>query len=159
MTIARLGNGGRLILLLAALVAFHISARRASTQTPDMARQVTLFGIVATPNSSTVDKRLVKIAPQLRKLLPNHGFKLLDVQSKRLEPGEVLSSNLGDGFSAETTLVQPIDPNGKVQLRCVLTLNGMSQIDTVVATPPNQLFFCDKPLANGSRMLIGIGAR
>ena len=30
---------------------------------------------------------------------------------------------------------------------------------TLVATPPNQLFFCDKSFPDNSRLLIGIGAR
>jgi hypothetical protein len=35
----------------------------------------------------------------------------------------------------------------------------MVQLESQVSTPPNQLFFSDKLLANGSRLLIGVGAR
>ncbi len=123
------------------------------------ARQVTLFGVIASPTDMRIDPKLAKIEPQLRKVLPNHGFKLLDVQSKRLTVGKTLTCNLGDGFTAGTTLVRPVDENGKVQLRCAVLLNEMVQLETLVATPPNQLFFCDKTLDNNTRLLIGIGAR
>ena len=33
-----------------------------------------------------------------------------------------------------------------IELRCALQLNGISQFDIPVATPPNQLFFCDHML-------------
>jgi len=123
------------------------------------ARQVTIFGIVATPNDSTIDPKLKAIAPQLRELLPNHGFRLLDVKTKRLAAGQTVTCDLGGGATAATTLIRPLDDDGKVQLRCDLLVNDVSQHATLVATPPNQLFFCDKVLNNGSRLLIGIGAR
>jgi hypothetical protein len=37
--------------------------------------------------------------------------------------------------------------------------NGDVLFDTLVATPPNQLFFCDRMIAGGQRLLIGVGAR
>jgi len=123
------------------------------------ALQVTLFAIVATPGSNAIDPKLTAIASQLRKLLPNHGFQLLDVQSKRLSPGESVRCDLGSGLTAATALVRPLDENGKVQLRCLLALNGTPQFDTLVATPPNQLFFCDRMRDDGSRLLLGVGAR
>ncbi len=123
------------------------------------ARQVTLFGIVATPGSTAIDPKLASVSGQLRRLLPNHGFRLLDVRSKRLETGQSVACKLGDGFVAETRLVKRFDGNGKIQLRCELRWNEQEQFATLVTTPPNQLFFCEKRLNNGSRMLIGIGAR
>jgi hypothetical protein len=143
------------VLALAALA--RPEARAQQGRRP--ARQVTVFGIVAVPNASMVDPKLEAVAPQLRKLLPNHGFTLLDVQSKRLTSGQTVTCDLGGGSTASTTLLQPLDDNGKVQLRCEIQLGGMPQHATIVATPPNQLFFCDKLRDDGSRLLIGIGAR
>lgn len=123
-------------------------------------RQVTICGIIATPGGTTIDPKLAKIAPQLRKLLPMHGFKLLDVQSKQLHPGQSVSCNLqAGGYTADAVLENPQDDNGKVQVRCQLSLHMVVQVDTLVTTPPNQLFFCDQALSNGSHLLIGVGAR
>jgi hypothetical protein len=123
------------------------------------ARQVTLFGVIASPFDPAVDPKLAKIAPQLRKVLPNHGFKLLAVQSKRLTAGQTVTCPLDDGFTAAATLNVPADENGKVQLRCAVLLNQAVQLESLVTTPPNQLFFCEKALPNGTRLLVGIGAR
>jgi hypothetical protein len=125
----------------------------------DPARQVTLFGVLASPGDRKIDPKLAKIEPQLRKLLPNHGFRLLDVRSKRLTSGKTVGCDLESGFTAEATLLQPTDANGKVQLRCAIRWNDEVQLETVVATPPNQLFFCDKKVDGGNRLLIGVGAR
>lgn len=132
----------------------------ASAQAPDApARQVTLFGVIAVPGGTSTDPKLVKVQPQLRKLLPNHGFRLLDVRTKRLQAGETVGCNLEDTFTAAATLVQPLDENGKVQVRCAVLQNQTVLLETLVSTPANQLFFCDKLLPNGHRLLIGIGAR
>ena len=120
---------------------------------------MTLFAIIAIPGSNAIDPKLAAIAPQLRKLLPGHGFKLLDVRSKRLGAGESIRCDLGNGLAASTVLVRPLDENGKIELRCALQLNEIRQFDTPVATPPNQLFFCDRLLDDGTRLLIGVGAR
>ncbi|WP_406697964.1 hypothetical protein V5E97_03825 [Singulisphaera sp. Ch08] len=143
--------------VVAALVL--LPGNEAWPQGSEPARQVTVFGIVAVPNKTMIDPKLKAIAPQLRRLLPNHGFKLLDVQSKRLTTGQTVSCDLGGGAAAATTLMMPLDDNGKVQLRCEILQNEVSQVATMVSTPPNQLFFCDKARPDGSRILIGIGAR
>ncbi|MGE3820995.1 MAG: hypothetical protein AB7I30_16405 [Isosphaeraceae bacterium] len=122
------------------------------------ARQVTLFGVLATPGG-TLDPQLATLQPQLGKLLPGYGFRLLGAESKRLTEGQSLTCPLGDGFSAGTTLLRPLDENGKVQLRVSVFQNQAAQLETLVHTPANQLFFCDKVFADGSRLLIGIGAR
>jgi hypothetical protein len=132
-------------------------AQGPETQVPG--RQVTLFGVIAVPNDPRIDPKLARIEPQLRKLLPGYGFRLLGVQSKRLTVNESLACPLGDGYTAAATLMNPFDENGKVQLRCSVLLNQMVQLESQVSTPPNQLFFSDKLLANGSRLLIGVGAR
>jgi hypothetical protein len=150
------------VLALAALAAgFSPWLPRTQAQLPGAAptRQVTLFAVIAVPGESALDPKLAGIEPQLRKLLPGHGFKLLDVRSKRLRAGESVACDLGDGWTAAANLLLPLDQNGKVELRCQLALNGAAEFDTRVATPPNQLFFCDRVIDNGRRLLIGVGAR
>ena len=141
-------------ILLLVLLPATVGARQGTA-----ARQVTLFGIMATPGSTEIDPKLATVSGQLRRLLPDHGFRLLDVRSQRLEPGQSVTCKLGDGYVAETKLVNPLDANGKIQLRCELRWQEQEQFATLVTTPPNQLFFCEKRLNNGSRMLIGVGAR
>lgn len=145
--------------LLALTLALTPAARAPAQPADAPARQVTLFGVIASPDDPAIDPKLAKIEPQLRKLLPNHGFKLLGVQSKRLSSGQTVTCRLEDGFTAAATLIQPVDENGKVQLRCAVLQNKAVQLRTQVTTPANQLFFCDKVLNNGNRLLIGIGAR
>ena len=125
----------------------------------DVARQVTVFGVLATPGAKTVDSRLSNIHKQLGKLLPSNGFKLLDVRSERIIDGESITCSLGNGYALTTTLVKPVDENGKVELRCELFHDKVSEFSTLVKTPVNQLFFCQRKLANGSQFLIGVGAR
>jgi hypothetical protein len=148
------------LVALTALLGPWLPPLSVSAQAPnEPAWQVTLFAIIATPGSSALDPKLAGIEGQLRKLLPGHGFKLLDVRSKRLVTGESLRSDLGNGWTASADLIMPLDANGKVQLRCKLAQNGAAEFDTLVATPPNQLFFCDRLIAGGQRLLIGVGAR
>jgi hypothetical protein len=153
------GLAGAGAIALAAFAAVAVQ-RLAPAQIPDAtARQVTVFGVIATPLDTAIDPKLAKVEPQLRKLLPNHGFKLLGVRSKRLTAGQTLTCPLEDGFNAAATLTQPVDENGKVQIRCAVSQNESVQLESVVTTPPNQLFFCEKALPNGTRLLVGIGAR
>ncbi len=91
--------------------------------------------------------------------MPGHGFKLLGVESKRLEAMQSVTCDLGRGYKAETVLVRPLDENGKVQLRCNLSRLGTKEFSTLVKTPVNQLFFYERSLKDGARVLIGVGAR
>ena len=125
----------------------------------EIARQVTVFGMLATPGAKTVDSRLSTIHTQLNKLLPGSGFKLLDVRSERVVDGESLTCNLGDGYTLTTSLLKSLDENGKVELRCELFHEQVGEFSTLVKTPANQLFFCQRALKNGSQLLIGVGAR
>jgi hypothetical protein len=133
--------------------------------TPDDARLAGLIGSIgaaslAIPESKAVDSKLATIQPQLNRLLPHHGFKLLDAQSAQIVAGEAVECKLGHGYTVETTLVRPIDENGKVELRCELSLDRELQFSATVRTPINQLFFCERPfLTDGSKILIGVGAR
>lgn len=125
----------------------------------DEARQVTLFGVIASPSDQAVDPKLARVEGQLRKLLPKHGFKLLDAQSKRLTTGQSVGCDLASGYTATATLTQTSDDNGKVQIRCNFLKKDAVQLETLVTTPPNQLFFCEKTLPDGTRFLVGVGAR
>src|SRR4051794_26981098 len=158
----RTNRGGlvpRLALALAVTVALFGRAPAPAQMPEEPARQVTLFGVIANPFDATVDPKLARIVPQLRKLLPNHGFRLLGVQSKRLTARQTVTCPLEDGFTAAATLTQPLDLNGKVQIRCAVLQNQAVQLESLVSTPANQLFFCEKALPNGTRLLVGIGAR
>jgi hypothetical protein len=125
----------------------------------DEARQVTVFGVIATPGSKAADSNLVRIHTQLDKLLPKHGFRLLDVQNKRIVAGESVTCKLSGDYTVVTSLVQTVDENGKVQLRCELFHDKDRQFSTLVKAPLNQLFFCQRALPDGTQLLIGVGAR
>ncbi len=131
----------------------------ARAQDEMVGRQVTLFGVLATPGGTKNDPKLKDVLPQLRTLLPNHTFKLLKVESKRVASGGTVSCDLGDGFIAAGQLIAALDPNGKVQLRFDLSVGGISQYQTVVTTPPNQIFYINRMLPNGERLVLGVGAR
>ena len=123
-------------------------------------RQVTVIAIVAQPDSKAVDSKLTDIQAQLARLWPKHGFKLIDAQLSGMVAGESIDCDLGHGYTAETTLVQPVDEDGKARLRCELFLDKALQFSATVKAPLNQLFFCERPfLDDGSKLLIGIGVR
>ena len=61
----------------------------------ETARQVTVFAILATNDPAAIDPRLASVNAQLRKVLPDHGFKLLDVKSKRIEAAQSVTCDLG----------------------------------------------------------------
>lgn len=127
---------------------------------PQIVRQLTVFAIVATPEGRSVDSKLSDVRAQLSKLLPGHGFKLLDAQSARIVAGESVECKPGHGYTAEVTMVRPIDEDGKVELRCDLSLDGELQFSATARAPLDQLFFCERPfLDDGSKLLIGVGAR
>jgi hypothetical protein len=52
-----------------------------------------------------------------------------------------------------------LDGEGNLQMRFVLDQDEQTEFTTIVRTPPNQLFFCDKQLPNGAKLLIGLGGR
>ena len=86
--------------------------------------------VLATPGAKTVDSRLSTIHPQLDKLLPDSGFKLLDARSEHIVDGESITCNLGSGYTLKTSLVKSLDENGKVELRCELFHdNGQRVLD------------------------------
>jgi hypothetical protein len=150
---------GGLALGLGGLRVSRAEVKVEPAEADNAARQVTVFAIVATPGAKTVDSKLSRIKTQLDKLMPQHGFKLLDVQSKRLVTGESVTCDLRNGYTTQTELVGAVDENGKVPLRCELFLNQNREFSTLVKTPMNQLFFCERQLQDGSALLIGVGTR
>jgi hypothetical protein len=165
------GRNGRLAIELAVvalaigglalgLCGIRVSGAHAGDRAADdLARQVTVFGIIATPGARTTDVKLASIKTQLEKLLPKHGFRLVGARSNRVVAGESVGCDLDDGYTVVTSVVQPMDENGKVQLRCELFQSQMRQFSTLVSTPLNQLFFCQRQLGDGSQLLIGVAAR
>jgi hypothetical protein len=147
--------------LAIALSGLHVSrAAVGDDEGGDNSRQVTVFGVLAIPSSKTVDSRLSNVfRSQLEKLLPRNGFKLLDARSGSIVDGESITCSLGRGYSLTTLLVKPLDENGKVELRCELFHNKVSEFAMLVKTPLDQLFFCRRELGDGSQLLIGVGAR
>ena len=87
------------------------------------------------------------------------GFRLLGTETQRISSGESLSCALGPALAVQAQLVNPLDANGKVQFRVQLDRDQQIDFATVVTTPLNQLFFCDKVLPDGTRVILGIGAR
>ena len=122
-------------------------------------RQVTVFGVLATPGGVVDDPKLKEVLPQLRHLLPAHTFKLVKAESKRITQGESIVCDLGSGFVASSHLMNTLDLNGKVQLKFDLSVESISQYQTIVTMPPNQIMYLNRMLPNGERLLMGIGAR
>jgi hypothetical protein len=144
--------------LAVGLSSLHVT--RAEVEPDDtIARQVTVFGVIATPADRTTDSRLVSFSNELSELIPYHGFKLLDAQSTRIIDGESVTSTLGNGYTVTATLVNALNENGKVEIRCELFKDHKSQFSTLVKSPLHQLFFCQEALPDGTQLLIGIGAR
>ena len=104
-----------LVLGLGGLRVSHAQTKTKMAASHEEARQVTVFAIIATPGSKAVDSKLADIQGQLNRLLPNHGLKLRDAQSGRVVAGESVDCDLGNGCTLETSLIQPIDENGKVK--------------------------------------------
>ena len=124
------------------------------------ARQVVVFGVVATPGSTTMDSKIAPVVQaQLRRLLPNHGFQVIKIQSDRVTVNKSVQCVLVNGFVATAHLTNLLDPNGKVQMRFELSHHEVSQFQTIVATPPDQFNFFDKAMPDGTRLLVGVGAR
>ncbi len=146
-------------LRLAVAFAWLAPTSAALAQEVAPGRQVTVFGVLATPGQGPDDPKLKEILPQLRTALPGHSFKLLKVNSKRVVAGESVACELGDGYVAATQLVNPLDAGGKVQLRFDFSYGGFPQYQTLVSTPPNQVFYINRPLGDGERLIMGIGAR
>jgi hypothetical protein len=138
-----------------------LAARPTSAIGQDLSgRQVVLFGVLATPGSNAMDPKISPVvAAQLRRTLPGHGFKLIQIKSSRVATGQSVVLDLGDGFTTSALLANPLDPNGKVQMRFALSIHGLPQFQSIVVTPVDQFNFFDKVLSNNSHLLIGVGAR
>lgn len=146
---------------LFAALGWLLTGAQARAQGVAPGRQVTVFGVLATPGQGADDPKLKEILPQLQATLPGHSFKLLKVESKRVAAGEAVACDMGGGFVATSQLVDPLDSSGKVQLRFAFSVGGLPQYQTVVSTPPNQVFYVNRMLnnANNEQLVVGIGAR
>ena len=119
-----------------------------------------MFGVLATPGSNVMDPKISPVvAARLRRTLPGHGFKLIKVKSARVGKDQAIGLDLGDGFVSSAQLLTPADPNGKVQMRFELSLDGESQFQSIVTTPADQFNYFDKMLPDDTHLLIGVGAR
>lgn len=124
--------------------------------------QVTVIALLVSPGGSRedLDPRLSRIKNQLRQLIPeDHAVKLLDVRTDRLSAAQSITCDLADQRTARVTLTASPGADGKVRLHFELTQRGARLSASDVATPLNQLFFCDHALGDDSRIVIGIGAR
>jgi hypothetical protein len=161
MTTPRRPPGRLLVPALALLLACSnpLAPTRVGGQEPS-GRQVVMFAVVATPNSTAMDPKITPaVAARLRRTLPGHGFKLIKVKSARVATGQSLTLPMGGGFVSKAQLVTPLDPNNKVQMRFDLSLDGVSQFQSIVTTPADQFNFFDKVMPDDSHLLIGVGAR
>lgn len=156
LTVAAFAFGG-LALLVSGLHVSRADVKRSNDN--ERARQLTVFGVLATPGGKTLDPRLSNIHSELDKLLPKNGFRLLDARTQRVVDGETVTCDLGNGRFITTTLVKWLDENGKVELRCELSHDKAVEFSTLVKTPTSQPFFCQRALDDGSQLLIGVGAR
>lgn len=124
------------------------------------ARQVVVFGVVAKPGGAKMDPKIAPVVQaQLRRLLPDHSFEIIQIKGERVTAGKAVKCDLGGGSAATARLMNPSDGNGKVQMRFEMVIEGVSQFQTIVATPPDQFNFFDRKLPDGNRLLVGVGAR
>ena len=148
-------------LALALLMAWSsLDASPAANGGDPPGRQVVMFGVLATPGTTSMDPKIPPVvAAKLRKTLPGHGFRLIKVKSGRVVAGESVGLDLGGGFTTKAQLITPLDPNGKVQMRFDLSVDGASQFRSIVTTPSDQFNYFDKMMPDDSHLLIGVGAR
>jgi hypothetical protein len=150
----------QLTLAVATLLCALVPAPSSEAWQAPTGRQVVMFGVHATPGSTAMDPKISPVvAAQLRKTMPGYGFKLLQVKSQPVANGQSVLLDLGDGFATSAMLINPLDPNGKVQMKFDLSYQKVSQFQSVVVTPVDQFNYFDKMLPNNSHLLIGVGAR
>ena len=77
----------------------------------------------------------------------------------RLAAAETLACDLGQSLKATVRLLDPENAEGKVRIEFTLKRDDKVEFSTVVTTPPNQLFFCERPSTDEEILLIGVGAR
>lgn len=146
------------LIALAAGLAAPTTALAAWQGGPE--RQVVIFGVEAVPGRTTMDPKISPVvAAQLRRALPNHGFRLIAIKSERALAGQTVNCSLGAGFVSSAQLLNPLDVNGRVQIRYELSQFGASMFQSIVTSPADQFNFFDKMQPDNSHLLVGVGAR
>lgn len=93
-----------------------------------VAIKVTLVVILASEEGNFVDPRLKAIAEEIQKLNPNlKSFKLKNMQSKSLKPGEKVMWPLVENRQAEMVVKHGADRENRVRL--AITAPSMGQIE------------------------------
>ena len=130
-----------------------------------LCRQVTLFAIIAVPWTRTYDRpearsRIAGTASQAAcPTMASSCSTCAEQAAWRRGVGPLRPGRQG-ALMRRPSWCGPLDENGKVAAaRCqLLRERGLPASSRTSATPSNQLFFCDRTLDNGSRLLIGVGA-
>lgn len=120
---------------------------------------VTVCGILAVPGRDDMDPRLKRIATRLRKLYPNHGFRLSAVTSRGLSTDQTLYCKLDLSRIARVTLENPADADGKLRLLLSLDEADRNCLRLRIALPPSQLVFFEHQLPDRSILLLSLAAR
>jgi len=122
-------------------------------------RQVTVMVIRAKKNAPTTDPKLAPFESRLTQLLPEFGFSLENGKSRELAEGEALDLMLKMEKKLSVRMVDAEDADGKVQMKVRCETGSQVLIDSMIRTPPNQLFFLDHRIDDTEHLLIAVGAR
>lgn len=139
---------------------FHgATAQELSPKRAEEAYQVTAMTILAEKGTGETDPKLATVNGRLMQILPGHYFRLVEGRTSRLEPGQSFAIKAAQESVLTVALNRAMNEDGKVQLDLVLKSKNQEQFETVVKTPPNQLFFIDQKMSDSQRQLIAVGAR
>lgn len=122
-------------------------------------RQVTVMTIQAIKGGGPFDQRLANVSAQLSQILPGHQFKLIEGRTRRITTKEAFTVKAGENSVLTIEMREPFSADGKVHLNLRLAIAGRETFESVIKTPPNQLFFLDRRLNEKDRLLIAVGAR
>lgn len=137
----------------------RVEAQQISVPKSEIACQITAMTILAEKGTGQLDPKLETVNDRLLQILPGHFFKLIEGRTTRLEENQFFTIKASQDSKLSVTLKQATTDEGKVEL--VLKLNRKNQqvFESVVKTPPNQLFFVDQKISDTQRQLIAVGAR
>lgn len=115
--------------------------------------------ILAEKGTGELDPKLETVNDRLLQILPGHFFKLIEGRTSRLEEKQFFTIKASQDSKLSVTLNQTATEEGKVELVLKLNRNNQQVFESVVKTPPNQLFFVDQKISDTQRQLIAVGAR